>query len=93
MSPSTRTASTQQASATKPLDGRPRSSRRAVPSLARKTLASVVLLTATFGFVGTTGAAATDCNKLYGAGHGYWGCDGIDHAWDHGTWDWVLYFW
>lgn len=65
-----------------------------VPAMVRRLIAIAALLTATLGFVGTPGASAyTDCNKLFRSGHGYYGCNDIDHAWDHGTWRSVVYFW
>lgn len=64
------------------------------PMMVRRLFVIAALLTATLGFVGTPGASAyTDCNKLFRSGHGYYGCNDIDHAWAHGTWRSVVYFW
>lgn len=76
------------------LDPRRTDRGRTVATMARRSLAIGALLTATLGFVGTPGASAyTDCNTLFRSGHGYYGCNDIDHAWDHGTWRSVVYFW
>ena len=75
----------------------PRRTTKVLPAVARKMFAMVVLLTATFGVVGIPGAAAQSdtyaCNNLFRSGHGYYGCGGIDHAWNHGTYGWILYYW
>ena len=100
MSPTTQTVNanrTLAAHAEEPVEIRRTGKPKALPAAARKMLALAFLFTATLGFVGTPGAAAQSdtyaCNNLFRSGHGYYGCGGIDHAWNHGTYGWILYYW
>lgn len=99
MSPTTQAMNTKRgrAHAVESVDIKRRGTTLAFPAAARRMLAMVVLLTAAFGFVGTPGAAAQsnpyECNNLFRSGHGYYGCGGLNHAWNHGTYGWILYYW
>lgn len=83
--------------AAEPINSQRRATTMGLSALARRMSALIFLLTVTLGFVGTSGAAARsnphECNNLFGSGHGYYGCGDINHAWHHGTYGWILYYW